>query len=131
MNKTIKKMTTWLLVFCLIISFVPVFGSAAAAEGESVRAVAQIGGKSVPDEDYTELPPANSSEAVSGGLFGVLLQLFRAMGEGLRSVSVNELLNLPANVMDDVVTYIFAAFKLLGIDVGPVFEMITSVLRMK
>ena len=92
MNKTIKKMTTWLLVFCLIISFVPVFGSAAAAEGESVRAVAQIGGKSVPDE---------------------------------------ELLNLPANVMDDVVTYIFAAFKLLGIDVGPVFEMITSVLRMK
>lgn len=137
MKKMIQKTMTWLLVVCMIVGFVPAFGSAAAVEGKPIRSLAWSGDEAAdavmranePNApgDFTELPTeGGSKEWNSDNLFGFLWDLLKAIGENLRALSVDEVLKLPANSMDDIVTYIFSAFKLLGINMDTIYEKFFS-----
>ena len=118
MKKTIKKATSWLMIVCMVIGFVPVFGSAAAAE-DKPAATAVLAVKQ---------PAAELDEMGSGSLFSLLMDLAKAIEENLRKISIDELLKLPSNVMDDVVTYIVAILKVLGVNIDSLYEKISHIL---
>lgn len=120
MIKWIKKTTVWLLVVCMFIGFLPVFASAVAAEEKPVQAVT-LG-------DIADLPSGGEAKDWNPeNLFVFLWDLLKAIGENLKALSADQVLNLPANAMDDVVTYIFSIFKLLGINMDSVYKMISSI----
>ncbi|MBQ3150626.1 MAG: LPXTG cell wall anchor domain-containing protein [Clostridia bacterium] len=50
----------------------------------------------------------------------------KSIGEDLKDISIEEILSLPADVMDDVVTFIFSALKTLGVDVDAFYEKLSS-----
>ena len=123
MKKSFKKAVTWLMVFCTVISILPVFGSAAAIEEKPVPALVQNVGKTVlfsaqPEGELGEISPDNPIDFLSG--------FFKAIIKNLQSLSVDELLNLPANAMDDLITYVFAVFKILGINLDALYQKISS-----
>ncbi len=124
MKKRIKKATTWLMVVCMFIGFVSAFGPAAAAEEKPIQSCERI-------VDQTDLAAPQSTgefqELSSDNLFDLLLKTLKAIAENIRSLSVDELLNLPANAMDDVVTYFFAVFKILGLNIDSLYEKLTSI----
>ncbi len=117
-----KKALTWLMVVCTMFGFIQVFGMAAAAQTGSVPATAESAVLQSEEE---------FDDPVSGGLFGLLLEWLKSIGINLRTVSVNDLLKLPANVMDDVVTYIFAVLKVFGVNVEALYEKLASVFFFK
>ena len=148
MKKSIQKITTWLLAVCMVIGFIPAFGSAAAAEDQSIQSVGLTGSKTdlLADPVFAvrntalranepadaELPPAmppaeEPGESNTGGLAAVFQILLKAIGVNLRSISVSDVLKLPANVMDDVLTYIFGVIKLLGINIDSLYTWFSSV----
>ena len=121
MKKQIKKAVSWLLLVCMIAGLMPVFGAAAAPEEKSVQSFA-----------YTDAAPAAQAEGEleelhADNLFDLLVETFKAIFKNLQTLSINEILNLPANSMDDVVTYIFAFLKLLGLQLDTIYEKIAAV----
>ena len=132
MKKKIQKATTWLMLVCMTIGMIPAFGCAAAAEAKPASSIVcadKINTAAVLADDpgATADPDASQSEGWNANnVFDLLTELFKAIGLNLRSVSVNDLLNLPANMMDDVVTYIFGALKMLGFNVDSMYEKFLS-----
>ena len=123
MKKMFKKAVTWLMVFCTVISILPVFGAAAALEAKPAPASVQYGSKTVlssaqPQGELDEISPDNPVDFLSG--------FFKAIINNLQSLSVDELLNLPANAMDDLITYVFAVFKILGINLDALYKTLSS-----
>lgn len=97
---------------------------AAAAEEEAAPAeeatVAAAG-------DLTSLEKKIASKGLdSTDMVTLLSSAISSIGKNLKEISVNDILNLPANIMDDVVTYIFAGLKALGVDVDALYEKLSS-----
>ena len=111
MKKVTKKAIAWLMIACLFVGFVPLFGSAMAAEtAEPASASTKV----------------SASEMNTDGLGAFFSDAMKALADGLRTISVDDILNLPANIMDDVVTYIFAVFKLLGVDIDALYAKLST-----
>jgi LPXTG-motif cell wall-anchored protein len=62
----------------------------------------------------------------STDMSSLLSSAISSIGKNIKEISVNDILNLPANIMDDVVTYIFAGLKALGVDVDALYEKLSS-----
>lgn len=93
---------------------------AAAAEKEEVAAPAATG-------DLTALEAKIESKGLdSSDMTSLLSSAISSIGKNLKEISVDDILNLPANIMDDVVTYIFAGLKALGVDVDALYEKLSS-----
>lgn len=127
MKTRMKKTMTWFMVVCTILSMMPVFGSAMAAEVKTVpsieRNVSETGSAAAQsDGDLEGLSTDNG--------FDLLLDTLKAIAANLRSLSVDEILSLPANAMDDVITYLFSVFKLLGLNLDTLYEKLASVLAL-
>jgi hypothetical protein len=114
MKKMIRKATTWLMIVCLILSFVPVFGAAYAAEEQP---------------DAVVLTAQESEDEESGS--GDPLNFFKSIGAGLQAISVNDVLTVPANVIDDLLTYCFTILKLLGFNVDTMYTKIASLFSLQ
>ena len=84
--------------------------AAPAAAGDLSALEAKIESKGLDATDMTSL----LSSAVS------------SIGKNLKQISVDDLLNLPANSMDDLVTFIFAGLKALGVDVDALYEKLAA-----
>lgn len=138
MKKMMKKTAAWLMVCCMIIGLMPVFGFAMAAEGKQVPTGGAMrlsaAAAAYPDDegtpgDFSNLPSGNESKGWnSENIFGFLWDLLKAIGANLRALSVNDVLNLPANSMDDVVTYIFTLLKTIGLNLDSLYAMLSSIL---
>ncbi len=117
MKKMIKKTTSWLMILCMVIGFIPAFASTAAAQADDpVPAVVLA----------APLSETETEESQPDTLFGLLWMVLKAIGTNLKSVSVDDVLKLPANVMDDVLTYLFAILKVFGVNVDSLFARISS-----
>jgi len=91
-----------------------------AAEKEEVAAPAATG-------DLTALEAKIESKGLdSTDMVSLLSSAVSSIGKNLKEIKVDDLLNLPANIMDDVVTYIFAGLKALGVDVDALYEKLSS-----
>ena len=123
MKKQIKKVVSWLLVVCMFAGVMPVFGSAAALDEKSVQSFAYSSADPAAEQSEGDLENLRSDN-----LFELLVDTFKAIIKNLQTLSINEILNLPANSMDDVVTYIFAFLKLLGLQLDGVYEKISAIL---
>lgn len=130
MKKTIRKMTAWFMAVCVVIGLMPVFGSAAAAQAKPIPSTQTVVCKTVsagiaPQEDngFEGLEPKETA--------GSFWDLLKAIAENLRSVNTDDILKLPADVMDDVVTYIFAVIKILGINLDSLYGMLFSLFAAK
>jgi LPXTG-motif cell wall-anchored protein len=82
----------------------------AAAAGDLSALESKIASKGLDATDMTSL----LSSAIS------------SIGKNLKEISVDDILNLPANSMDDVVTFIFAGLKALGVDVDALYEKLAA-----
>ena len=77
--------------------------------------------------DLTALEAKIESKGLdSTDMVSLLSSAISSIGKNLKSISVDDILNLPANIMDDVVTYIFAGLKALGVDVDALYEKLSS-----
>ena len=77
--------------------------------------------------DLTSLEKKIASKGLdSTDMVSLLSSAVSSIGKNLKEISVNDILNLPANIMDDVVTYIFAGLKALGVDVDALYEKLSS-----
>ena len=77
--------------------------------------------------DLTSLEKKIASKGLdSTDMVTLLSSAISSIGKNLKEISVNDILNLPANIMDDVVTYIFAGLKALGVDVDALYEKLSS-----
>lgn len=119
MKKMMKKTTTWLMILCMVIGFIPAFASAAAARADE-PAPAAVSAAQQSETDPEEPGPED--------MFGMLWKALEAIGLNIQSLSVNDLLKYPANIMDDLLTYLFAVFKLFGVNLDALFARITSFL---
>jgi LPXTG-motif cell wall-anchored protein len=94
--------------------------AAVAAAAEEETTVAAAG-------DLTALESKIASKGLdSTDMISLLSSAISSIGQNLKEISVNDILNLPANIMDDVVTYIFAGLKALGVDVDALYEKLSS-----
>ena len=92
---------------------------AEAAEKEEVAAPATA--------DLTALTAKIESKGLdTTDMVSLLSSAISSIGKNLKQISVDDILNLPANIMDDVVTYIFAGLKALGVDVDALYEKLSS-----
>lgn len=77
--------------------------------------------------DLTALEQKIESKGLdSTNMSKLLSSAFDSIGKSIKEFSVNDILSLPANIMDDLVTYIFAGLKALGVDVDAVYEKLSS-----
>lgn len=77
--------------------------------------------------DLTSLEKKIASKGLdSTDMVSLLSSAISSIGKNLKEISVNDILSLPANIMDDVVTYIFAGLKALGVDVDALYEKLSS-----
>ena len=77
--------------------------------------------------DLTSLEKKIASKGLdSTDMVSLLSSAISSIGKNLKEISVNDILNLPANIMDDVVTYIFAGLKALGVDVDALYAKLSS-----
>lgn len=56
----------------------------------------------------------------------LLKSALNSVKEDISNITIEEILSLPADVMDDVVTFIFSALKTLGVDVDAFYEKLSS-----
>ena len=146
MKSITKKATACLLALCMIVSFASVFGSVTAAqEGAPIDGIFSTGDKieliigstytfeELFGSGYVYAPDLNAlaEKIAAKGLTAENMQ--KLLGSALYSVGLDaktmtpeDILNLPADVMDDVVTYIFAGLKALGVDVDPAYVELPS-----
>ena len=93
----------------------------AAAEKETEVAAAAATG------DLTALESKIASKGLdTTDMISLLSSAISSIGKNLKEISVDDILSLPANIMDDVVTYIFAGLKALGVDVDALYEKLSS-----
>lgn len=77
--------------------------------------------------DLTALEQKIESKGLdSTNMSKLLSSAFDSIGKSIKEFSVNDILSLPANIMDDLVTYIFAGLKALGVDVDALYEKLSS-----
>ena len=77
--------------------------------------------------DLTSLEKKIASKGLdTTDMITLLSSAISSIGKNLKEISVDDILNLPANIMDDVVTYIFAGLKALGVDVDALYEKLSS-----
>lgn len=147
--KTItRKATAWLMVVCLLVGLMPAFGSVMAAEeapaeqlillkihktdltDNTTYSFADLFSYTVEDKQETE-PSASLTDlqnliAAKGldaeEMHALLVDALRSVGVDFEAVSIADILNLPANLIDDTVTYIIAGLRALGVDVDPAYE---------
>lgn len=93
---------------------------AAAEKDTEVAAAAATG-------DLTALETKIASKGLdTTDMVSLLSSAISSIGKNLKEISVDDILSLPANIMDDVVTYIFAGLKALGVDVDALYEKLSS-----
>ena len=146
MKSITKKATACLLALCMIVSFASVFGSVTAAqEGAPIDGIFSTGNKTeliigstytfeeLFGSGYVYAPDLNAlaEKIAAKGLTAENMQ--KLLGSALYSVGLDaktmtpeDILNLPDNIKDDLVTYIFAGLKALGVDVDPAYEKLPS-----
>ena len=56
----------------------------------------------------------------------LLKSAIKSIKEDISNITIEEILSLPADVMDDVVTFIFSALKTLGVDVDAFYEKLST-----
>lgn len=92
----------------------------AAAEETTAAEVAAAG-------DLTSLEKKIADKGLdTTDMVSLLSSAISSIGKNLKEISVDDILSLPANIMDDVVTYIFAGLKALGVDVDALYEKLSS-----
>jgi LPXTG-motif cell wall-anchored protein len=129
-----KKFLAILLAAILVCSMGVVAFAADEEAFEDTAVVAAAEEK----EEATEVAAASAgdltaleSKIASKGLdttdmVSLLSSAISSIGKNLKEISVDDILNLPANSMDDVVTFIFAGLKALGVDVDALYEKLSS-----
>ena len=97
---------------------------AAAAEKEEAPAEEA---KTTAAGDLSSLEKKIASKGLdSSDMKSLLSSALSSIGKNIKDFTPEKLLSLPANVMDDVVTYIFAGLKALGVDVDALYEKLSS-----
>ena len=94
---------------------------AAAEEKEEETVAAASAGDLTALESKIKSKGLDTTDMVS-----LLSSAISSIGKNLKEISVDDILNLPANSMDDVVTFIFAGLKALGVDVDALYEKLSS-----
>ena len=94
---------------------------AAAEEKEEATVAAASAGDLTALESKIKSKGLDTTDMVS-----LLSSAISSIGKNLKEISVDDILNLPANSMDDVVTFIFAGLKALGVDVDALYEKLSS-----
>ena len=129
-----KKFLSILLAAIMVCSM-GIFAFAADEEAFEDAAVVAAAEDAAPAEeatvaaagDLTSLEKKIASKGLdSTDMVSLLSSAISSIGKNLKEISVNDILNLPANIMDDVVTYIFAGLKALGVDVDALYEKLSS-----
>ncbi len=129
-----KKFLSILLAAIMVCSM-GIFAFAAEEEAYEEPAVVAAEEDAAPAEeatvaaagDLTSLEKKIASKGLdSTDMVSLLSSAISSIGKNLKEISVNDILNLPANIMDDVVTYIFAGLKALGVDVDALYEKLSS-----
>ena len=126
-----KKFLSILLAAIMVCSM-GIFAFAAEEEAYEEPAVAAAEDAAPAEEapaagDLTSLEKKIASKGLdSTDMVSLLSSAISSIGKNLKEISVNDILNLPANIMDDVVTYIFAGLKALGVDVDALYEKLSS-----
>lgn len=127
-----KKFLSILLAAIMVCSM-GIFAFAAEEEAYEEEAAVVAAEDAAPAEeaapagDLTSLEKKIASKGLdSTDMVSLLSSAISSIGKNLKEISVNDILNLPANIMDDVVTYIFAGLKALGVDVDALYEKLAS-----
>jgi LPXTG-motif cell wall-anchored protein len=129
-----KKFLSILLAAIMVCSM-GIFAFAAEEEAYEEPAVVAAEEDAAPAEEATvaaagDLTSLEKKIASKGrdstDMVSLLSSAISSIGKNLKEISVNDILNLPANIMDDVVTYIFAGLKALGVDVDALYEKLSS-----
>lgn len=101
-------------------AYVETEATTVAAVEETTAAVAAAG-------DLTSLEKKIADKGLdTTDMVSLLSSAISSIGKNLKEISVDDILALPANIMDDVVTYIFAGLKALGVDVDALYEKLSS-----
>ena len=101
-------------------AYVETEATTVAAAEETTAAVAAAG-------DLTSLEKKIADKGLdTTDMVSLLSSAISSIGKNLKESSVDDILALPANIMDDVVTYIFAGLKALGVDVDALYEKLSS-----
>lgn len=97
----------------------------AAAEEETTVAVAEDGVKG--EGEFTALEEKIAEKGLDTTDMAALLKsAIKSIKEDISNITIEEILSLPADVMDDVVTFIFSALKTLGVDVDAFYEKLST-----
>lgn len=98
---------------------------AAAEEKEEATEATTVAAASA--GDLTALESKIASKGLdTTDMVSLLSSAVSSIGKNLKEISVDDILNLPANSMDDLVTFIFAGLKALGVDVDALYEKLSS-----
>ncbi len=98
---------------------------AAAEEETTVAAAEEDGVKGTADLTALEEKIAEKGLDTTD-MTSLLKSALNSIKEDISSITIEEILSLPADVMDDVVTFIFSALKTLGVDVDAFYEKLSS-----
>lgn len=99
----------------------------AAAEEETTVTVAAEDDGVKGTADLTALEEKIAEKGLdTTDMASLLKSALNSIKEDLSSITIEEILSLPADVMDDVVTFIFSALKTLGVDVDAFYEKLSS-----
>lgn len=97
------------------------------AEATTVAAAEETTATVVAAGDLTSLEKKIADKGLdTTDMVSLLSSAISSIGKNLKEISVDDILALPANIMDDVVTYIFAGLKALGVDVDALYEKLSS-----
>lgn len=120
-----KKFLSILLAAILVCSM-GIFAFA-ADEDEAAPETTVAAAADAPAGDLSALEQKIESKGLDATNMSKLLSsAFDSIGKNIKEFSVEKLLSLPADIADDVVTYIFAGLKALGVDVDAVYEKLSS-----
>ncbi len=148
MKKILKMSTVWFMAVCMILGLVPLSAAASATAKAPIQALRlkntkttlMAGSTYTFDElfDYSieydpSFPPLSDLEKAfaaagldSTDILSLLESAISSIGKDFRTMSCEDLLGLTAAEMDDVITYIFAGLRALGVDVDPQYEKLSS-----
>ena len=95
-----------------------------AAAEETTVAVAEDG---VKGGDFTALEEKIAEKGLdTTDMASLLKSALKSIKEDIANITIEEILSLPADIMDDVVTFIFSALKTLGVDVDAFYEKLST-----
>jgi len=118
-----KKFLSVLLAAILVFSLGTVaFGLEAddetTAKAETTTAISSVTG----DTFMGSLLEAKDSSDIKSAIE----DSFAKAQENIKNLSIDDILALPSNIMDDIVTNFFAILKALGVDVDALYEKLAS-----